>query len=460
MVASPNLSLTVTPPGGSGSEYKTWLAYSGHAQKMTISQNFGRQGDTAVLPLVDEHAAGAKSFYIPAMSQVKLYDGNCSKTLFAGVATAPIIVDDGLVRTEWTLDCKDYTLYADSAIVHGVWYGWTTDDIVIDLVQQADCGITAAKVRDGGYVAPGPMLPSFVLNYKTLADAWRRLAVLAGVRTPYGWYVDENRQLHFYDATTAISSGVTFTTTPTTGGSTTEGHIRLDSQNAYKIDGTQVRNKILVQGATQKITTVTTGNPTDTWTADGSRTSWPLRYTVTGSPTLLVGGVATSVTVVTGGGSASGAWVVEQNSTGQWFLLAEDPPSYGTVIEIWYDYKVPVVAQVSDYASQQAYTGPNGGVYAMFVSDSSLYDMTMAYNRAQQQRQEYSAAAEVYTFNTTEDFLGYVRAGETCVVDNSLLPDPRRSGALGINDTFLVTANRVTFGKGGYRRSTVTAVRL
>ena len=70
------------------------------------------------------------------------------------------------------------------------------------------------------------------------------------------------------------------------GGSTTEGHILLDGQNGYEWDGTQIRNRILVQGANQTITNLGPlyQNPTDTWLADGTQSSWPLRYTLSGSP--------------------------------------------------------------------------------------------------------------------------------------------------------------------------------
>lgn len=461
MVARPSLTLGITPPGGSVSYYQQYLAYSGHQQQMTITQNFGRQGDTATLPLVDEYTS-SPNIRIPVMSQVSLYDNNCSQYLFAGVVNDPLLEITGTNRNEWTLSCTDYTFYADNAIVHGVYYGWTVDEIVIDLTRQANCGITAARTSQGGFVAPGPQLASFVLNYNTLSAAWRQLATLAGQVTPYGWYVDQNLQLHFYDATTAISSGVTFTTSPTTGGSVTEGHILLDQTNGYEWDGTQIRNKILVQGATQTVAagSYLTASPTDTWQANGTDSSWPLRYTLTGSPTLKVNGVLVPVTVVTGGGTASGAWVAEQNSIGQWFLTAESAPAAGTLLQIWYSYQVPVVAQASDFASQGTYTGPNGGVFSEFISDTSLITAPMALARAQRERTEYAFAPERATFSTSEDFLGWGRAGQTCTYVNQFIPDSQRSWALGINDTFIVIGNTATFARGGYRQQQVTAIRL
>lgn len=459
MVAAPSLKLTVTPPGGAVTDYSDYLAYSGTSQQMTISQNFGRQGDTAVLPLADEYVT-TPNVIVPAMSQVSLRDNILSKVLFAGVANDPIMQVTSPNRNEWNLQCTDYTYYADNSLVHGQFYGLTADQIIIALTRQANCGISADTIRNGGFVAPGPQLASVVLNWMTLSDAWRKLALLAGQSTPYGWYVDELRRLHFYDSGTALNSGVTFTTSPTVPGSTTEGHMLLDSQAAYEWDGTSIRNRVLVQGATQTITANKKGAATDTWRADGYQQSWPLRYTLTGSPLLKVNGVANAVTVVSGGGGSSGAWVAEQNDVGGWFLHATSPPGAGATIQIWYDYQVPVIAQAQDIASQHAYTGPNGGVMSMYISDTSLSTAPMALARAMRERTEYAFAAERATFNTSEDWLGWVRAGETCQVVNRFIPDAGNGYSIGIDDTFIVISNRITFGTGGYRQAQITAVRL
>jgi hypothetical protein len=463
VVAIPDLTLTITPPGGSPADYTEYLMYSGGNQQMTITQNFGRQGDTAVLTLYDEYKT-TPHVIIPVMSQVKLIDNIAGQTLFAGVVNDPVLCPLGTNANEWDLNCTDFTFYADNSIIHAIRNGQSLDQIVVELTQEANCGITAAAVAAGGYVAPGPVLPSYVLNYNTLSSAWRSLATLGSQVTPYGWYVDENRQLHFYDQSTALATDVTFTTNPTTSGSTAQGHILLDSQFAYEWDGTSIRNRVLVQGATQTITagSYTTSPPTDTWQANGADTSWPLRYTVTGSPTLTVNGVSVSVTVVSGSGTASGTWVVEQNTTGSWFLTAATPPAAGTILKIWYDYSIPVVAQANDLASQAAYTGPNGGIFEEYISDSSLTTTPMALARAMQDRQEYAFAAERITFDTSEDWLGWVRAGWTCTIDCALIPDSQRGWALGVNDTFIVTQNRVTFGESSspYRQCQITAVRL
>lgn len=462
VVPIPNLSLNLTPPGGSPTNYATKLAWSGTQQQMTITQNFGRQGDTAQLPLVDDYAAtGTPTLIVPVMSRVALVDNNLATTLFAGVVTDPILQITGPNRNEWQLNCTDYTAYADNSTpITGEFIGQSIDQIVVQLTEQANCGITAATVADGGFVAPGPVLPSVAIPYMSLSSAWKTMAQLAGQVTPYGWYVDELLRLHFYDATTALNSGVTFTTHPTVAGSATEGHIALDSQNAYEWDGTSIHNRILVQGATQTVYSPTTGAQTDTFAGDGISMAWPLRFTVANVSQLLIGGANTTVTTVQAGGTPSGQWNAIQNASGQWFLTSTSAPATGTLIRIWYDYQIPIVAQASDAASQAAYTGPNGGIFGEFVSDSTLITQNMALARAQRERTEYAFAAERATFTATEEWVGWVRAGYTFGYVNQFVPDSQNSYAFGINDTFLVIQNTVTFGRGGYRTMLIKGVRI
>jgi hypothetical protein len=459
-IITPSLTITITPPGGSPIDYSTRLMWGGGSGGMTITQNFGRQGDTATFFLMDQ-TTGAPDFVIPVFSQVKIVDNTAGGvTIFAGVVNNPSLILDGPTRNEWQCQCTDYAFYADNSIVQGTFIGQTVDQIVVALTQQANCGITAATIANGGFVAPGPQLPSYVSNYTTLSGAWRRLAQLAGQVTPYGWYVDENRNLHFYDATTAQNSGVTFTTSPTNSGSLTEGHLDFDNFS-YEWDGQSVRNRILVQGANQAIKFGTITNPaTDTWQSNGTQSSWPLRFTVTGSPVLAVNGTQVAVTPVSAGQTSTAPWQIAQNSVGAWFLIAASVPPAGQKIQLWYDYLVPVVAQANDFGSQSLYTGPNGGVFAEYISDTSLTTVPMALARAMRERTEYAFAVERMNFSTTEDWLGWIRAGQTCTIINRFVPDARTSYSPGINGTFIIIGNSVQFGAGGFRKMQLTAVRI
>lgn len=460
---TPNLTANITPPGGSPTNYALNLTYAGAQQQFTISQNFGRQGDTACVPLVDDwQTSNTPNFFIPVLSQISITDNNAGVNLFSGVVT-----DSSLSptknRNEWSLQCTDYTFYADNAIIQGTFNGLSIDQIVISLTAQANCGITASSVASGGFVAPAPTVAQVNFNWMKLSDAWRRLAQLASSSTPYGWYVDQNRVLHFFDSSTALSSGVTFVVPPAaTSASYTEGHPGEDSSFTYDFDGTTIRNRIIVQGANQTIPSPLTGNPTDVWRADGTQNSWPMRYTVTGSPTLTVNGTTVSVTVVNAGASApSSGWSIQQNAIGQWFLINLSTPSSGTQLKLWYNYQIPIVAQANDVPSQTTYTGPNGGVYTEYIQDTSLITASMALARAQRERTEYAFAVERLTFTTTEDFLGWVRAGETFKFTSPLVNNTQAGNSWGItNATFLCISNSVTFGSGGLRTMNITGVRL
>lgn len=463
--ATPDLTLTVTPPGGSPTDYTDFMTWGGSSGQISITQNFGRQGDTASIVLTDDWQRSVHpNFYIPVLSQVKLFSNTASQTMFAGVCNDPVLSPIGSNVNEWALNCTDYTYYADNAIVHGTFYGYTVDQILISLTNQANCGISAVSVRNGGFVAPGPQLASFILNYSTLSDAWRKLAQLAGQVTPYGWYVDEQRRLHFYDSTTALNSGVTFTTSPTSSGlgSLHEAHYDWNSFT-YEWDGTSVRNRILVQGANQTINhnPVNTGSPTDTWQSNGAQDAWPLRYTVTNTPILHVNGSAVGLTVVQAGSTSTDTWQVVQNNSGGWSLTTRAVPTAGKKIQIWYDYQVPIVARANDYASQTQYTGPNGGIYVEYINDTSLTTVPMALARALRERTEYAFAAERMSWTTTSEWLGWIRAGQVCKVINRFVPDSQSSYSWGLNDNFIIVANSVTIGGSTpYYTMQLTGVRI
>lgn len=461
-VPAPDIQLLITPPGGSETDYTKYLSYSGANQQMTITQNFGRQGDTALFPLVVEHS-GVLPFYIPPMSQVRLHDPIAGQTLFGGVITNPAFCPTGVNLGEYDLNCTDYTVYADYATVRFPASSvQAPDQIIVSLTNGANCGISAATIADGGFVAPGPALPDWTLGYTTLSGAWRTLATACGQVTPYGWYVDDERHLHFYDQDSAVDSRVTFTTSPTVAGSTTEGHILLDTTFNWENDGSKLVNQVLVQGANQTRTYSLSNGPTDQWLSDGYSTSWPLRYTVSDSPApvLYVGGVQQTVTVLSSGEAPTGAWCVINNANGGYFLVAASAPYAGALIQLWYSYQAPIIMRATDAASIAAYPGPNGGVFSEFISDSSLTTAPMALARAQQDRQEYAFPVQRVTFNTSPEFLGWVRAGYTFGLDCGLIQDLTRAGAMGVNGQFLCTANTVTFADGGYRTMQVTGVRI
>jgi hypothetical protein len=88
-----------------------------------------------------------------------------------------------------------------------------------------------------------------------------------------------------------------------------------------------------------------------------------------------------------------------------------------------------------------------------------LTTLPAALARAQRERTEYAFVVERATFTSTEDFDGWVRAGETFVYINNFIRDVQHN-SWGVNDTFICISSSVSFGAGGYRQAQITGVRI
>jgi hypothetical protein len=110
---------------------------------------------------------------------------------------------------------------------------------------------------------------------------------------------------------------------------------------------------------------------------------------------------------------------------------------------------------------RQAVIGSNlaGGEAASVDITKHFFPMALA--RAMRERTEYAFATERFTFNTTEDWYGWVRSGDTFKVTNKFIPDASNNYSWGItNEPFICTSNSITFGSGGYRIMQITSVRI
>ncbi len=471
----------------------------------SLNSNFGRQGDTATIVLVDDYntpvtgfnsSPGQPHFAIPAYSTIQLVDegvGSPQGIMFTGLVTNPQWMWTAPGRVEWLLQCTDLTVYADTSIVQEVYSGINGDDIIVDVTTKAECGITAAKVSDGGHVYPAPLVPLAYLSYGQLSKHWTDVAKLSSQGMIYGWTVDENAELWFYPQTLNIPSGVTVTDTPTSSTpSMTECHIDPSQQMLYEFDGTTFYTRVVVEGA---LVTVSYDagkarkgqiSPTDAYVGNGYSQSWPLSYTpeVTsltlkaaagivseigsttqrGAAYLTVGGVVENVSINDGTTTITTPFQLIQSSNGLWSLqvtpgVGSTPPA-GTPIKIWYRYQNPIIAQADNVSQQQRIGGPNGGVFSEFVKDTSLTTVAAAFSRAKADLSEFGAPHARITFYTSPDFLGWIRTGQTFILQASQIPDSQNAWNLGLTGVFFVIQQMTNFVQGGYRSTQVTAVRI
>lgn len=446
--SQPQYSLLVN-----GTDYTSYMQDS----QWSITQNWSRQGDTATFYLVDEHTDAPESLHIiiPPLATIVFTDTVLNQVLFSGVVTMPIMKYQGPNLATWQLQCSDWTYLADRSVVFGDFKTISADQVIKTLVAQSQCGITTKNVM------PGPMLNRIQFSYLTLSQCWTKVAKYCSLVSTYGWYVDENHDLHFYNQTQAQNSGVFFSDNPNDFQSGTwvpsTGNYKSDMY--YQWDATSIRNSAIVRGANY------TNTQSDVWLSDGTQSAFQLTYTPDTSnfkPTFTVGGVTKTVSVQTGT-SATTQWVVVQSDNGVWSLLPNtDPiPAANTVVALSYAYIVPVQSQAQDLGSiTKFHSLPNGGQFAVYIADSSLNSLTTAQGRALREIHTYAFPQERFVLNTSETFTGHIRAGQVCTFKSKWAPDSNNGNLPGINDTFFVVQNRIQGTLVGYRTYQITGVRV
>lgn len=424
----------------------------------TITQNWSRQGDTAMFYLADEHADSpvVLSYVVKPLATIVFKDLGLNQILFSGVVTMPMLRYAGPNLARWQLQCADWTYLADRAVVFGDFSTQSADQIVKTLVAQSNCGITTNNVQ------PGPSIPRIQINYLTLSQAWKKISQYSSLLQTYGWYVDENHDLHFYNQAQAGSQVAFFSNVasdfqPSTYVQNFTGNYRPDFY--YSWDATSIRNSALVRGG------ASSNLQTDLWLGNGNQVSWPLTYTPDSSNfngTLTVGGVAKTVSIQTGT-SATTQWVVVQAKDGGWFLTAntDSAPATGALVSFTYSYLAPVQTQVQDSGSiTKFHSLPNGGVFGIYIADTTLNNVSSAQYRGRREVHTYALPEERVVFNTAENYTGHVRAGNVIRFKSDQVPDANNNYNSFVDDSFLVVQNRISGTLVGYRTYQITAARI
>jgi hypothetical protein len=509
-VPLPDIRVFITPPNGKRTNYSEYLIYSSdNGSAPTITQNFGRQGDTATISLYDPSYSTEKyskkgkhevhvnpTFYIPTYSTVEIIDRSIAQlpeavfynygVLFTGYVSNPSLTIESPTSAVWTLSLVDYSGYANSSIIYGQYEGLAMQDLIVLLVKQADCGIKAATLPQGGWIAPGPILPRMVFSHESLTNALAKISKAASTTSAYGWYVDDQLNLHFYDQNQASTSYITVTDKPSKNSmlSYSEAHIAMDGSFKYEYDGQSLYNRCVVSGATTttrpkapkppaytkkgKIRAQHPGPATDQWVASGGQGSFNLsrvpdvRAT---EPTLIVNGSFQSVAYDDGTSAPTTQWYISESPSGVWSVNVNPgsggtTPPAGAYVSIWYAYQTQITAQADDQLSQLAIGGPNRGIFATSVNQRTLTTATAAYQRAVREITEFGHPQERISFTTSSEWVGLWRAGQTFTLDSMYVLDSRNGFKAGLNTQFVITQCSMTVTDQGFRTWSVTAVRV
>lgn len=431
----------------------------------TVTEQFTRQGGTAKFILLDDRSTtgSVQPVFVPqALQTIVFTDTGTGAVLFSGLVTSPTFKRQGPLQTRWQLDCRDWTYISDTTLVAGDFVGFTADQIVVALVAQAACGLTATSTTGGGQVQPAPTINRFQTEYETLSTALTTLAQLASTSSDYGWFIDYNRSVHFFSEAQTPTPTVTLTDNLTALPSTTLGGYD-ESGFAYVWDGSNVRSACIVRGANYP------GNRTDMWLGDGNTEQWQLSFALNTSgalPVLTIGGAVTPVWIagVSSGTMPASGFQLVQSLTGPWTMQTyggQGPPGQGAAMSLVYPYLAPVIARVDDGVFEAAYAAlPNRGVFEMYVGDTTLLTLATAQARGSAEVTQYSYVQERITLKVAAGFPGHISGGDVVTVTCTFVPDSANGFTAGFTKNFLVLTAVLAGVKTGYRTTAVTAVRI
>lgn len=319
---------------------------------LEINQILTSQVDTAVFLL---RKYGSRTVVPNVGDDVGIYQDTTK--IFGGTITtvneSEISSADGLV---YEVRVTDYTFLLDSKLVSETYSSQTIAYIINDLITKYASGFTSVNVSSTFTIT------KIVFNQVPISQCIKRLADVLR----YDWYVDENKDIHFFSK---FTNSAPYNLTDTSGNYVNETLERT-------IDGTQIANTVKVRGGEYDGATYT-----DKITVNGSNSkTFVLPYKFS-NLAITVNGV--SKTVGIDNIDSFPAKDVLYNFTEK-IIRFNAVLTDGDQIQFSGNPKVPVLAIASDPASIALY-----GVKEKLIRDTTIQDLSVARKRA---------GAEVDTF--------------------------------------------------------------
>lgn len=314
------------------------------ARTLTIESVLTQQVDTCRFTLDPRTAA---SLSLTEWAEVILTD-SASVRAFAGYLTA-IEQKVKARRMRYYCECHDYSALLDKVGINTSYTAQTDAAILNSLFTTYLPEINATT-----YVVSSGTVDKIVFNRTTLFDAVKALAQRSG----YDWYVDYNKNLHFFPSETN-SAPFTLTDAVNYDGALTVPYDR--DTFSYEPDASDIRNRIEVYGGIYLSTdtdfefagddqNVLTNLPYQMWPPTGQTQILVYKNTGTDdSPTW------TAQTVGVDHVDSLSSYNVLFNRKDKLLRFATAPPNLKRAVKVTCQYEVPLRARVTDSFSYAKY---------------------------------------------------------------------------------------------------------
>ena len=165
-------------------------SYNALENKVIVDDN-AETRSRAVVSIYDDKTGGSFYAFEPYQS-IEIQDAS-GNTVFKGVIIKPVATLISPTKRMWKLQCADNHFFVDKRIIARGYTNETAGDIVRDLITN----VFSAEGISAGTIDDLATLKNMVFNYVNGDRALRTLSEL----TNAVWYVDELKQLHFFERT-------------------------------------------------------------------------------------------------------------------------------------------------------------------------------------------------------------------------------------------------------------------
>lgn len=289
----------------------------------------------------------------------------------------------------YMVKCVDFSKRLNKELVTETYEDSTEYDIISDMIDDEAEEFTYNNVSNN------ITIDFIAFNRKPLFQAIEEVARLIG----YDFYVDYERDIHLFSKeTNSAPYGLT-------ENNATTGHYK---NLRFKVDKSQLRNRIIVRGGVEL-----QQFDTDIQEADGERTVFNIAYTPRGD---------VKAYVDTGGGFVEKTVGIDNiHSTGFDFVVNVQDKALknldltkltaGHILKVTYKREVQIVSSVKDQSSIDAIKAIEGGtgIYRFFITDETIDTVQGANERGQAELDQFSNPMIKGLFSTDQD--GY-RSGQ------------------------------------------------
>lgn len=329
----------------------------------------------------DTKRYGSKTFKPAVGDEVEVKDG--STFIFAGVVMQVTEEIEG-VLLKYRVQCKDWTHYLDRVFVVERYDDMTVEDIIANINTNYLSGFTIANVNCPITVK------SITFNRLPISKCLQILAE----QVNYSWYVDYEKDIHFFAKNSEIAP---FNLTDTNGNYTF-------SSLMVKDDLSQIRNRVYVRGGE-----IEGASRAESYTGDGSKTTFALANKFSKKPTVTVGGVSKTVGIDFLDQDASFDCLWNYNEKYIRFVSA---PAASAAVSVSGLPLYPLIVQVEDLASIAQY-----GVYEFSLVDKTIRTSDEAKQYASAQLEAYAKKISEASFETYESGL---RSGQVVNIQSDI----------------------------------------